>query len=285
MRRKLVVGDNGSSESADAVALAAVLARAMDAELVLTTALSPDRANGYGMRDEVDRALGRELADLPDCVEGLPVVHTELTGSPAQVLAYVAEAERAIAVVVGSTHRGRLGAIRPGNVGERLLSGSVRPVAVAPRGFASERNPGLRVIGVAYDGGPEAEEALDAAKALAASAGASMRVIAVAEPGVPRGPLEAALHNAVRRIPSELRAAGELLDGSPAARLLQAVEIGIDLLVIGSRGYGPVRRVLLGGVSARVLRHSTRPVLVVPRSLHGGESGLGAPTARVPAEA
>ena len=38
-----------------------------------------------------------------------------------------------------------------------------------------------------------------------------------------------------------------------------------DLLVCGSRGYGPVRRVLLGGVSSRVVRHSKVPVVVTPR--------------------
>jgi nucleotide-binding universal stress UspA family protein len=45
-------------------------------------------------------------------------------------------------------------------------------------------------------------------------------------------------------------------------------ERGIDLLVCGSRGYGPVRRVLLGTVSAALLRQASVPVLVTPR---GGE--------------
>ena len=39
-----------------------------------------------------------------------------------------------------------------------------------------------------------------------------------------------------------------------------------DVLVCGSRGYGPARRVLLGGVSSRLLRHARIPVIVVPRS-------------------
>ena len=38
-----------------------------------------------------------------------------------------------------------------------------------------------------------------------------------------------------------------------------------DLIVCGSRGYGPARRVLLGGVSARLLRAARVPVMVVPR--------------------
>ena len=39
----------------------------------------------------------------------------------------------------------------------------------------------------------------------------------------------------------------------------------LDLLVIGSRGYGPLGRTLLGGVSAEMMRTSPGPVLVVPR--------------------
>jgi nucleotide-binding universal stress UspA family protein len=34
----------------------------------------------------------------------------------------------------------------------------------------------------------------------------------------------------------------------------------------GSRGYGPARRVVLGGVSARLSRRARRPLIVVPRS-------------------
>jgi nucleotide-binding universal stress UspA family protein len=34
---------------------------------------------------------------------------------------------------------------------------------------------------------------------------------------------------------------------------------------MGSRGYGPIRRVLLGGVSSRLMRHLDVPAVVVPR--------------------
>jgi nucleotide-binding universal stress UspA family protein len=40
----------------------------------------------------------------------------------------------------------------------------------------------------------------------------------------------------------------------------------VDALFCGSRGYGPGRRVLLGGVSAKLVRRARRPVVVVPRS-------------------
>jgi nucleotide-binding universal stress UspA family protein len=39
---------------------------------------------------------------------------------------------------------------------------------------------------------------------------------------------------------------------------------------MGSRGYGPLRRVLLGSVSSHVMRHAHCPVVVVPRSASAG---------------
>ncbi len=39
----------------------------------------------------------------------------------------------------------------------------------------------------------------------------------------------------------------------------------LDLLVLGSRAYGPVRHALLGSVSAAVMREAHCPVLVMPR--------------------
>jgi nucleotide-binding universal stress UspA family protein len=40
----------------------------------------------------------------------------------------------------------------------------------------------------------------------------------------------------------------------------------LDLLVVGSRGYGPVRHALLGSVTSKLMQAAACPVLVVPRS-------------------
>ena len=39
----------------------------------------------------------------------------------------------------------------------------------------------------------------------------------------------------------------------------------LDLLVMGSRAYGPAHAVLLGGVSRRVIAGAACPVVVLPR--------------------
>ena len=61
------------------------------------------------------------------------------------------------------------------------------------------------------------------------------------------------------------------LDGPPARMLAGACE-DAGLPVVGSRGYGPVLRVLLGSVSTRLIHIAPCPVLVIPRPDGGGRA-------------
>src|SRR5215208_6054332 len=52
--------------------------------------------------------------------------------------------------------------------------------------------------------------------------------------------------------------------GRPDAEIIdQAEEVGAGLIVMGSRGFGPIRRALMGSVSDSVVRHAHCPVMVV----------------------
>ncbi len=51
--------------------------------------------------------------------------------------------------------------------------------------------------------------------------------------------------------------------GLPANELLAAAE-GADLLVVGARGAGGFKRLLLGSVSTQVTHHAPCPVVVIP---------------------
>jgi nucleotide-binding universal stress UspA family protein len=53
----------------------------------------------------------------------------------------------------------------------------------------------------------------------------------------------------------------------------------VDLLVCGSRGYGPIGSVLLGGVSRRLLHRAACPVIVVPRGTERALEELAAASA------
>ena len=52
--------------------------------------------------------------------------------------------------------------------------------------------------------------------------------------------------------------------GDYADEIIEAAEsAGADMIVIGSRGLGPVKRTVLGSVSQKVLHHATQTVVVV----------------------
>ena len=70
-----------------------------------------------------------------------------------------------------------------------------------------------------------------------------------------------------RRSPSSRRTSRsrpDVLFQDPADGL-EAASKRVDLLVMGSRAYGPARAVMLGGVSRRVTASAGSPVLVLPR--------------------
>jgi nucleotide-binding universal stress UspA family protein len=166
-------------------------------------------------------------------------------------------------------------------------TGRACAVAVPPLGFADDPNPGVRVVGVAFDGSPESRAALEVAEDLALAAGAAMRLIGVArEPPRPavgmtgawvaanfdyRDALRRELDSIADELPHELRAQVVLAEGDPAARLIDLAGT-LSLLVMGSHGRGRLGRALLGSVSAAVLRDPPCPVLVVPRGAERGQA-------------
>jgi nucleotide-binding universal stress UspA family protein len=108
---------------------------------------------------------------------------------------------------------------------------------------------------------------------------AALRVISVYEGPPPRegaaglGPpsayetLRETQRAAVAGLPAALRAEPRFRTGIAAEVLLSECELGVDLLVVGSRGRGPLKGALLGSVSGTVLERCASPVLVVPRPL------------------
>jgi nucleotide-binding universal stress UspA family protein len=137
-------------------------------------------------------------------------------------------------------------------------------VVVAPRRFA-ERPTDIRKIGVGYDGSPESRAAVELARDLAAAGGGQLLVIRVLLPPMPGGSglaydrdwhedadivrerAQADVDEVVAQLGEP--ATGEVVVGDPVAELSYAAN-DLDLLVTGSRNYGPVRRVMLGSTSS-----------------------------------
>lgn len=223
----------------------------------------------------------RVLAELLVERDGgeLKVVHVE-KGSPADALQALAERGEADLIVLGSTHHAHLGSVSPGSVAEHLLHGARCRLIIAPKGYGEvdHAEDRLRVAAVGFNGMAESFAALEEAAKLASKFGGSLRVIGVATPVPAAGAAAAAqtggeagpdfqtqLNDAVAELPAELRALPVYERGDPVEKLLEAAEMGVDLLVLGSRGFGPVMRLLVGSVSSRVIREAACPVLVVPR--------------------
>lgn len=258
---KLLVGFDGSDGGRDALELARAIGAPAGAD-ALVVAVAPAEP----LFEEVHEHLtGLEV----DC-------RSFGGGSAAAVMTEVGEAEDVDLIVVGSPHRGAIGRALIGSVAESLLHGAPCAVVVAPRGYASERHDPFRRIAVAYDGTPESTAALRGAEALATHTNAALEILTVVAPPVampgmigyvpvdPPDP-DKIVNEAIHSVDSGLAASGKRLDGPPARTLAEACKDGTDLLVAGSRGYGPVTRVLLGSVSTQLIHLAPSPVLVVPR--------------------
>jgi nucleotide-binding universal stress UspA family protein len=269
-RTKLLVGYDGTPEGEDALALARLLAAPLGAAMVAAcVAPVPHR---LGARDRLARHERRAEQTLAaaagDDLQRRPVV----SASPARGLFELVEHEHADLLVVGSSHRGGLGVLMAGGVGRALLQGAPCPVAIAPRGYSTQDVDRLRVLEVGFDGSPEAERALDGAIELAVAAEATVRLVAALTPV--QNPYDnAGRHDVLRealgaardRCPPELRADARARTGDAAVVLRDEAEMGVDLLVVGSRGYGPAMRTMLGSVAAEVMAWAPCPVLVYPR--------------------
>jgi nucleotide-binding universal stress UspA family protein len=192
----------------------------------------------------------------------LQVVHVE-KGSPADALQALAERGDADLIVLGSTRHAALGSVAPGSVAEHLLKGARCRLIIAPKGYGrrDHSEDRLRVVAVGFNGMAESQAALDEAARLATKFGGSLRVVAVdTDPS-----FQIEVHEAAAALPPELRALPVREKGDPIEKLLEQAELGVDLLVLGSRGFGPVMRLLIGSVSSRVIRAAPCPVLIVPR--------------------
>jgi nucleotide-binding universal stress UspA family protein len=289
----IIVGIDGTDRSDDAIALARELATGPRAEIVLATAVPypPIALVGEGIAGVAEPEVVREGEELLERTAA-PLrsaghqVHCEARPfvSAPYFLQTLAEDRHADLVVVGSTHSSRWGRVLPGSTGERLLHGAPCPVAVVPAGYAAKTPEVWHRVGVAYDGSAESRAALRAGAGLARVSGARLDVISVLDaarygaPALMGGPgydrlipdLEARarrqLEAAVTELPTEVDATPRLLAGDPADQLGEASE-ACDLMLAGSRRYGPLRAVLLGGVSGRLARRCACPLIITPRGV------------------
>lgn len=271
-----VAGYDGSPAAAAAVQFASKLAAAGDASLTVAAVAPydprPQRGNNpaysAAVEDEAKGLLARAAA-----ASGRDDFETRMIAarSPAGGLHELAEETEAALIAVGATEHGRLT-----SVPERLLNGAPCPVVVVPE---SAGDGSIRVIAVAFDGGVEAFAAAREAERLALACGAALRIISVNEPvavgaAVPMAyemnqSIHEWLESQTKRLLDELspdvRAETKMAKGDAARVVADECRAGVDLVVSGSRGYGPIAAVLMGSFSHKLVRLAPCPVMLVPR--------------------
>jgi nucleotide-binding universal stress UspA family protein len=184
----------------------------------------------------------------------------------------LAETVRADLIVLGSSRQSLLGRAVIRDDTRAALTGAPCAVAIAPAGY-SEQPRVMREVGVGYDGSAESEHAVEVARELAGELGAELSAFtALSVPTSAFGPGHRPLSDAIDALVREANERIVALGGvephaayGAAAEELAAYSASLDLLIVGSRGYGPIGRLIHGSTSARLARTARCPLLVLPR--------------------
>ncbi|MGC2373381.1 MAG: universal stress protein [Solirubrobacteraceae bacterium] len=281
MLDRIVVGYAGDQAGRDAVKLAARLAVVLSSQVTIVFPYHPLLASVPCEQAE-ERVRG-EVQALAADIGGLtaPTYHWSPSPWPIHGLHELAGYEEADLIVFGAAREGLADHLHV-SLMERMVHGAPCAVAVAPAGYADRDPAEAGRVGVGFSDSEEGKTALRLAHELAGILGGELEVIAgsglspalasyaFSSPSLPQveNEMYAATKANLERVAGELGEGVpvhlETIGGDPSEVLIERSK-NLDILMLGSRAYGPLRHVLLGSVSARVMREAHCPVLVVPR--------------------
>ena len=263
----ILVGVDGSERGMEAVRQASLLAAALDARLVLAYVIDSGRPHGDDVESEAERVL--EAATEIARSAGVTPDARILAGEPGEALVEQSEQDGVQLLSVGPDAGLLGGAIRVGRTAAHVLRHATCSVLVARR--AGEGFP--ERVACAVDGSDASVETASVAARLAVATGGELQLIHVIP--VFRGANTEWTLGPDEESPPELElpvqavsALGvtpirEMAMGRPERALVAvAKRDDTDLLVVGHRGVGGIRRVLLGSVSEHVAHHAPCSVLV-----------------------
>jgi nucleotide-binding universal stress UspA family protein len=278
---KVMIGIDEHQGGRDAIALARRLV-SDDGQLSLAYVDGGFPLVGRGSNADFEageRARAETLLSGAAAENGIPTTRCIGSMSVGRGLHELAEANGADLLVIGSTRHGLLGRVLVGDDTRHALNGAPCAVAVAPAGYAQHPTP-FTEIGVAYNGSAESQHALEVARSLAADCHAKVSAFeAVAFPAYMYAGFGGAMPLVSETYVDEARARIEDLGdveahavyGDPAEELA-VYSASLDLLVVGSRDYGPVGR-LVHGSTSHCLAHLARcPLLVLTRAARAADA-------------
>jgi nucleotide-binding universal stress UspA family protein len=275
MFRNVAVAVADLETGADAIELAKRLS-AENAHLTLGHVYPGDERLWRGSSAEYDAVERQRGAELLDSVRqaagieaGMRVVGAASVGSG---LHKIADSSGADLLVVGSSRRGLIGRVLLGDDTREALNGAPCAVAIAPQGYA-QRTAHISEIGVGYNGSVESKHALEVARALAAEWGvkaSAFETVSLPSYMFAGGmvPIDEPLDDLVAQARARLEALG--IEGHAAygrpSEELALYSASLDLLVVGSRDFGPVGRIVHGSTTHQLARMARCPLLVLTRA-------------------
>ncbi|WIV54235.1 universal stress protein [Amycolatopsis nalaikhensis] len=261
--RPVVAGVDASAASFAAIRWAANEARLRDTTLRLLHACFVEdtaaRDDGELLLEHVHRRLRRSAEVAREWAPGVRVETVVRLGLAVDLL--LAESADAALVVLGSHGLGGLRGALIGSVALRVAAGAACPVVVVPGHRPATGGP----IVVGLDASASSEHALGFALEQAATTGAPVHVVHAwhtGDGGTEQADLTARLASWVRKYPDLAITAHAVRDRSPSWALANAVP-DARLIVVGTRGRGPVAGGLLGSTGNALLAHAPCPVAVV----------------------
>lgn len=281
----VLVGVDGHEGGRDAIALARALVTE-GGELTLAYVYRGDAHRWRGSSPPFEAAEEQDTHQLLGGVAEDAGIDAQVRSHGATSVGHglhdLAETIGADLIVVGSSRRGLLGRVLLADDTRAALNGAPCAVAIAPAGYAGE-SAVLHTIGVGYNGSPESVHALKVARSLATTHHAKLAALeTITAPAYvlaagPTGP-ESALASLLKEADSELAALPDVEAHASYGR--PADELGIfsgsvDLLVVGSRSFGPIGRLVHGSTSQQLARAARCPLLILTRAARAVEGAGG----------
>jgi nucleotide-binding universal stress UspA family protein len=283
MLKRSVVGCKDSAEGRDAVALGAAIASATDAGLSLVCVYPMSLFPVPGSSDAATFIAQAEATLRRERDSQAPQALIDAVPDPfvARALRHYAARWHAGLVVVGSDASAPAGQAAIGRRSRQLLYDAPFTLALACRGL-HEQSFELRRVGVGYDGGPEAQAALAFAAELGRAAGSTLAIHSVIEDRLPvftakkwigskdlgqmwegkRQSAQAEAEEAVSRLDVSTEVTSAV--GDPGLQM-RDLSKRVDLMVVGSRRWGPVARLVSGSVGETLVSEAHCSIMIVPR--------------------
>lgn len=296
MTAHIVVGYTATKTGRDAAAFAARLAIAtgsvLDVAIILpadsrSVITPPDAGYDRLLREQAQAWIAAAIDKTP--AEVVAHAHVRSAESFAEGLITLADDLGASHIVVGAADGGLRGRHRLGTTTTELLHSSDVPVVLVPRGARKvPADTGVTRLTVAVGTRPGAEALMVDAAALAASTGASVRLLSLLTVDLPPTADTGAIRLAGSTEAEEVLAAAQtaLPDGLVVEVVVadgDSIEDAVshldwqpgEVLLAGSSRLAQPRRLFLGSTAAKMLHEVPVPVIVVPRTHRGGSTQEG----------